>query len=136
MLLVDPELDETLKDVDAKQRFVLGAEADEALYVHDHEPRPWSAPDEEATATINYTSGTTARPKGVQLTHRNLWVNSTTFGWHTSVSDRDNEVRVRTTRREGPAAARPGGLGRRASTDVHLLLEDEAAFNDDSLFHD
>ena len=28
-------------------------------------------------------------PKGVQLTHRNLWINSTTFGWHTSVSDRD-----------------------------------------------
>ena len=46
-------------------------------------------PDEDATATINYTSGTTARPKGVQLTHRNLWVNATTFGWHTGVSDRD-----------------------------------------------
>ena len=39
-------------------------------------------PDEDATATINYTSGTTARPKGVQLTHRNLWLNATTFGWH------------------------------------------------------
>ena len=39
--------------------------------------------------TINYTSGTTARPKGVQLTHRNLWVNATTFGWHTGVNDRD-----------------------------------------------
>ena len=37
-------------------------------------PRPWE-PDESATATINYTSGTTARPKGVQLTHRNLWLN-------------------------------------------------------------
>ena len=33
-------------------------------------------PDEDATATINYTSGTTARPKGVQLTHRNLWINA------------------------------------------------------------
>ena len=37
---------------------------------------------EQATATINYTSGTTARPKGVQLTHRNCWVNASLFGWH------------------------------------------------------
>src|SRR5204863_815686 len=37
----------------------------------------------------NYTSGTTARPKGVQLTHRTLWINATTFGWQTGVSDRD-----------------------------------------------
>ena len=47
------------------------------------------APDEDATATINYTSGTTARPKGVQLTHRNIWINATTFGWQTGVTDRD-----------------------------------------------
>ena len=55
---------------------------------YDAEPKPWT-PDEDATATINYTSGTTARPKGVQLTHRNIWVNATTFGWHIGVNDRD-----------------------------------------------
>ena len=38
---------------------------------------------------MNYTSGTTARPKGVQLTQRNCWLNAATFGWHTGVSDRD-----------------------------------------------
>ena len=53
------------------------------------EPEPWLDPDEDATATINYTSGTTARPKGVQLTHRNLWINAATFGWHAGVNDRD-----------------------------------------------
>src|SRR5262249_21654705 len=53
------------------------------------EPEPWSAPDEDATATINYTSGTTARPKGVQMTHRTLWLNAAVFGWQTGVSDRD-----------------------------------------------
>jgi acyl-CoA synthetase (AMP-forming)/AMP-acid ligase II len=88
VLLVDPELDETLRDVGAKHRFVIGKEADETLLRFDAEPEPWIT-DEEATGTINYTSGTTARPKGVQLTHRSLWVNATTFGWQSGVSDRD-----------------------------------------------
>ena len=61
---------------------------DGELYRYGVEPRPWE-PDEDATATINYTSGTTARPKGVQMTHRMLWINATTFGWHAGVSDRD-----------------------------------------------
>ena len=39
--------------------------------------------------SINYTSGTTARPKGVQLTHRNFWLNAVTFGWHVGITDRD-----------------------------------------------
>ena len=51
-------------------------------------PRAW-APDEDAACSVNYTSGTTARPKGVQLTQRNCWLNAATFGWHTGVSDRD-----------------------------------------------
>ncbi len=51
-------------------------------------PRRWE-PDEDATASINYTSGTTARPKGVQLTHRNIWINAATFGWQVGVDDRD-----------------------------------------------
>ena len=31
--------------------------------------------DERDLLTINYTSGTTSRPKGVMITHRNAWVN-------------------------------------------------------------
>ena len=88
VLLVDPELDDSLAGVGAEHRYVIGAEADDALLRHGVEPAPW-VPDEDATATINYTSGTTARPKGVQLTHRNLWINSVTFGWHLGVTDRD-----------------------------------------------
>ena len=53
------------------------------------QPEAVGTPDENATCSINYTSGTTARPKGVQLTHRNCSINAITFGWHTTVTDRD-----------------------------------------------
>src|SRR3954454_13810858 len=89
VLLVDPEIEHQLAGIDVKHRFLLGEEYESGLLRFDAEPRPWSAPDEDATATINYTSGTTARPKGVQMTHRNIWVNATTFGMHMQVSDRD-----------------------------------------------
>lgn len=88
VLLVDPELAEAVEGVNVKHRYILGSDTDEALFLEGVEPRSM-APDEDSTATINYTSGTTARPKGVQLTHRNVWVNATTFGWHAGVSMRD-----------------------------------------------
>ena len=86
VLMVDPELDEALASVTCEHRFVIGSHTDAPA---EHaEPTPWEY-DEDATATINYTSGTTARPKGVQLTHRNIWLNATTFGWHLGINDRD-----------------------------------------------
>ncbi len=87
VLVIDPELEATLGDIEVPHRFIAGEESD-TLYRLGAEPRPWE-PDESATATINYTSGTTARPKGVEMTHRNLWINAATFGWHTGVNDRD-----------------------------------------------
>ncbi len=88
MVMIDPELDQDLAGIAAERRFVLGPGADEVLYPTGVEPTAWES-DENATATINYTSGTTARPKGVQLTHRNCWVNAAVFGWHIQLSDRD-----------------------------------------------
>src|SRR5438270_3318738 len=55
VLLLDPSLDE-LATVTAKHKFLLGAESDDALLRFDREPRPWHDADEDATATINYTS--------------------------------------------------------------------------------
>jgi len=82
------ELAELLAAAPAGRADLAALGQDDDLYLFDTEPRTWE-PDENATATINYTSGTTARPKGVQMTHRNIWVDATTFGWHTAVSDRD-----------------------------------------------
>jgi acyl-CoA synthetase (AMP-forming)/AMP-acid ligase II len=86
VVYVDPELKETLAGLRAEHVFVIGD--DEHLFLHGVEPRAWE-PDENATATINYTSGTTARPKGVQITHRNIWTNALTFALHAGVTDRD-----------------------------------------------
>jgi acyl-CoA synthetase (AMP-forming)/AMP-acid ligase II len=72
-------------------RFCLNGTEDAALFAAAApgvRAAAWPA-DEDATCSVNYTSGTTARPKGVQLTHRNCWLNAVTFGWHTGVSDRD-----------------------------------------------
>ena len=88
VLLIDPELEAALSGVRCEHKFIIGEQSDAQLLHFDRQPQPWE-PDEDATATINYTSGTTARPKGVQLTHRNLWINTVTFGLHLGASDRD-----------------------------------------------
>ncbi len=87
VLLVDPELEDVASGTSAKQTFVLGRD-DAGIYAEGGRPVAWDR-DETAVATINYTSGTTASPKGVQMTHRNLWTNAASFGWHIGVNDRD-----------------------------------------------
>lgn len=87
VLLLDPDLAHMAEQVECEHIFILGRD-DEQIWRSTAPPQEWDA-DENATATINYTSGTTARPKGVQMTHRNLWINAVTFGWHANVSDTD-----------------------------------------------
>jgi acyl-CoA synthetase (AMP-forming)/AMP-acid ligase II len=87
--LIDPELDEPLRQLPIKHRFVLGAATDAQLFGRSGAAPRFRVTDENASVSINYTSGTTARPKGVQLTHRGCWLNAVTFGWHLGLSDRD-----------------------------------------------
>ncbi len=87
--LIDPEMEETVRPIPVKHRFVLGPATDAQLFERAQARPRRHVSDENATVSINYTSGTTARPKGVQLTHRGCWLNAVTFGWHVGVSDRD-----------------------------------------------
>jgi fatty-acyl-CoA synthase len=89
VLLVDPDLDEPLRHAPVRHRFVLGQGTDAQLFGRSEAKPGLTVTDENATVSINYTSGTTARPKGVQLTHRGCWLNAVTFGWHAAVTDRD-----------------------------------------------
>jgi fatty-acyl-CoA synthase len=47
---------------------------------------------ENDVVSINYTSGTTARPKGVMLTHRNCYINAYSLIGHLRVSHADVEL--------------------------------------------
>jgi len=89
VVLVDPEVAGLVEGIPIEHRFVLGHGTDAQLFGRrDAVPR-FAADDETRTVSINYTSGTTARPKGVQLSHRSAWLNTVTFGLHIGMSERE-----------------------------------------------
>jgi fatty-acyl-CoA synthase len=55
-------------------------------------PPPPVEMDENDVQSINYTSGTTARPKGVMLTHRNCYINAYNFIAHLRIRHEDVEL--------------------------------------------
>ncbi|GLY70120.1 acyl--CoA ligase family protein [Amycolatopsis taiwanensis] len=55
---------------------VGGISYGELLARGDDRPLPWTVDDERGTISINYTSGTTGRPKGVMYHHRGAYLNS------------------------------------------------------------
>jgi fatty-acyl-CoA synthase len=53
-----------------------GGEYEAFLAGGSPEPVPWNIADEYEPITINYTSGTTGRPKGVTFCHRGAYINA------------------------------------------------------------
>ncbi|MBP1948640.1 long-chain-fatty-acid--CoA ligase [Virgibacillus litoralis] len=50
---------------------------------------PFVEIDENQLLTLNYTSGTTSKPKGVMLTHRGNYINAANFMYHLGVNHDD-----------------------------------------------
>ncbi len=55
---------------------VAGIDYEELCAMGSDDPLPWIVEDERSTISINYTSGTTGRPKGVMYHHRGAYLNS------------------------------------------------------------
>ena len=56
------------------------------------DPPPPVDLDENDLVSLNYTSGTTARPKGVMVTHRNYYVNAYNMIAHLGIQHQDVEL--------------------------------------------
>jgi fatty-acyl-CoA synthase len=56
------------------------------------EPPPFVPLEESGVVSLNYTSGTTARPKGVMLTHRNCYLNAYNLIAHLDIRHEDVEL--------------------------------------------
>lgn len=88
ILLLDPEVVDSLGDIQGPRVVVMGPEFDKLWFGHAGQPAP-CAMAETDIVTIDYTSGTTSRPKGVEQTHRSRWTNSAVWGWQMGITDRD-----------------------------------------------
>ncbi len=106
VVIVDPEytqiVDQIRPNLMTVEHWIAATEGGEApagwTAWHDSVGRmpmttiPAIEQDENDVATINYTSGTTARPKGVMLTHRNCYINAYNFIAHLGIRHDDVEL--------------------------------------------
>ena len=90
VLLVDPELEPAAQAGSRPSTgSCIGRGVRAAAAVRRRAARRGPSPTRTPPPRSTTPAGTTARPKGVQMTHRNIWVNAVTFGMHMQVSDRD-----------------------------------------------
>jgi fatty-acyl-CoA synthase len=87
LLVVDPELAHLAEAADVERTLVIGEGYEAFIAEAGPEPVP-VALGEDDTISINYTSGTTGRPKGVMYTHRGAYLNALGAALHAGLSSR------------------------------------------------
>ncbi|WP_102028148.1 long-chain-fatty-acid--CoA ligase [Salirhabdus sp. Marseille-P4669] len=100
LLIVDAQFTNPIEEISDKltkiNKYVVVAVDDQetSLQSEDYEafientsevPLPEVEIDENQLLTVNYTSGTTSKPKGVMLTHRANYLNAANFMYHLNV---------------------------------------------------
>ena len=90
LVVVDPSLAHLVADLDVERLLVTGdGGAYEAYLASAGEGEPEDRLEsEDDTISINYTSGTTGRPKGVMYTHRGAYLNSLAEAAHAQLNGR------------------------------------------------
>jgi fatty-acyl-CoA synthase len=81
----DELVDEVLTRLDTRPRRIRAGEQYEAL-LRESVPIAITPDDERALLSINYTSGTTGRPKGVMYHHRGAYLQALAMVGHTGLS--------------------------------------------------
>jgi fatty-acyl-CoA synthase len=91
---LSPELRCILLDIGPSDNWVDKNTYEE--YLHESSALPFSVQrfDENEASELFYTSGTTDRPKGVVLTHRNLYLHALNVIW--ALQNRDGDVQLHT----------------------------------------
>lgn len=103
MLIVDEQFTEPIKEVEdhlsleeiivvaveGYESAVKGLDYEAFLERVPHHSPPEVEIDENQLLTLNYTSGTTSKPKGVMLTHRGNYLNAANFMYHLRVEHDD-----------------------------------------------
>jgi len=87
VLVHDPDFDELVEAATRQlpiQRIRAGAEYEDALATAA--PRASTPDDERSLLSVNYTSGTTGRPKGVMYHHRGAYLQALAMVGHTGLS--------------------------------------------------